>query len=107
MGRRPSLQSELQALIGPRADGKQNVYFQPPESVKLNYPCIVYNETRPSIHRANDKAYEYTQCYEITLIGKDAEWDLPEMLVKHFRHITIERFFVSDNLYHVALTLYY
>ena len=107
MARRLNLQSSLQALVGPRTDGKQNVYYQPPESVKLNYPCIVYKRSRPNITYADNNAYSFTQCYEVTLISKDPDWVLPEEMVKQFVHCSIDRYFVSDNLYHNVLTLYY
>lgn len=107
MASRLSLQSELKSLIGVRADGKQNVYFQPPESVKLNYPCICYKLARPEVRRADNKVYKHTQCYEITVIYKDSENDLPTILLNHFTHIDLNRYFVSDNLYHSVLTLYY
>ena len=84
MASRLSLQSKLQALIGSRQDGKSNVYFQPPESVKLNYPCIVYERAKPNVKHANNKAYQFTQCYKVTLIGKNPEWELPEQFIKTF-----------------------
>lgn len=37
MASRPDLQLLLEELLESR-----NVYFQPPESVKMNYPAIVY-----------------------------------------------------------------
>ena len=37
MANRLDLQALLEDLLGSR-----NVYYQPPESVKMNYPAIVY-----------------------------------------------------------------
>ena len=37
MSNRLDLQAIFEKILGSR-----NVYFQPPESVKLNYPAIVY-----------------------------------------------------------------
>ena len=41
MADRKALQADLEQLIGSR-----NVYYQPPENVKMNYPAIVY-EPKP------------------------------------------------------------
>lgn len=38
MANRLNLHEEFATLLG-----SNNVYFQPPESVKLNYPCIKYS----------------------------------------------------------------
>ena len=59
MGRRLEFQEVLQSLIGIRPDGKKNVYFQPPSSVKMNYPCIVYSLSRISVKKANNKLYGF------------------------------------------------
>lgn len=42
------LQREFQALC-------KNVYFQPPESVKLLYPCIVYKRSAGDTRFADNK----------------------------------------------------
>lgn len=107
MASRLSLQSELQALIGVRTDGKQNVYFQPPESVKLNYPCIVYKKRPASILRADNKPYKYMQGYDVTTITFDPDSDLSKRVICYFEHCRPDRNFVNDNLYHDALVLYY
>ena len=40
MGTRLELQNKLEELLGSR-----HVYFQPPESVKMEYPAIKYSMT--------------------------------------------------------------
>ena len=53
MDSRPNLQTMLEQILGSR-----NVYFQPPESLKLNYPAIVYK--RSNIRNiAKSKLYFY------------------------------------------------
>ena len=39
MDRRLQLHEELCSVLGSR-----NVYFQPPETIKLTYPCIIYSK---------------------------------------------------------------
>ena len=50
--------------------GSDNVYYNPPESLKMNFPCIVYNNSYiESIHADNIKYLDYTT-YKITVISK-------------------------------------
>ena len=107
MADRLTLNAELQEIIGPREDGKRNVHFQPPESVKLVYPCIIYSRDDYDIDRADNSAYKRTQGYEVLVIEKDADSDLTEKLLDHFQMIRVSRYYTSDNLYHTALRLYY
>ena len=54
MDRRLELQSELEKILGSR-----NVYYQPLPSLKLQYPCIVYERNpgdpivcgQPKVHQ--------------------------------------------------------
>ena len=35
--------------------GNNHVYYEPPEDVKIEYPCIVYSMVAPSVTRADNK----------------------------------------------------
>ena len=52
MPSRLELQTLLEEILGSR-----NVYFQPPESVKMNYPAIVYSLDDIENSFANDGVY--------------------------------------------------
>ena len=54
MNRRLELHSKLVQLIG-----NNNVYFQPPASVKMSYPCVVYNIGNGEAKRADNQLYGY------------------------------------------------
>ena len=47
---------ELQAIFEDLR-GSQNVYFQPPESIKLKYPAIVYSRSDIQNEHADDSVY--------------------------------------------------
>lgn len=95
-----SLQAELTSLC-------PNVYFQPPESVKLTYPCIVYKRATGNTRFANNAKYSYKRSYELIVIDRDPDRTLAEKVFMHFTMCREDRSFVSDNLYHNVLTLYY
>lgn len=102
MDKRLQLQSELEEILG-----TENVYFQPPESVKLDYPCIIYSKGTPDIKHADNKCYIFTQCYNVTVIYDDPDMEITKDLLGHFLMCSPGRSFSVDNLYHDTLTLYY
>lgn len=102
MGSRLNLHEELCELNGTR-----NVYFQPPASVKMNYPCIVYSKSNVEVLRADDRLYKGTNRYEVTVIDYDPDSELPDMILEHFQMCSFDSAYVADNLNHFVLTLYY
>lgn len=101
MGPRTSLQAEFEDILG-----SKHVYFQPPESVKLSYPCIVYNRGTERILRSDNGLHKIFHRYNVTLIYRDPDSNLPDKMLEipycsHVRH------YVADNLYHEAYDLYY
>lgn len=99
---RENLQAELERILG-----SEYVYYQPPENVKLSYPCIVYNLDGVSNVRADNEAYLWNKYYQITCISKDPDWDIWERLVRRFEHCGLDRTARIDNLNHWYLTLYW
>jgi len=104
---RIKLQSELQKIIGARSDHKPNVYFQPPENVKLNYPCIIYDRESGETKFAGNMPYNFTKRYNVTIITNDPDSNLVDSLAKAFPMITLNRSFSKDNLNHDTFVLYY
>lgn len=82
-----------------------NVYFQPPESVRLKFPCIIYEKTGAHQTYADDYPYEFDWRYLITVIDADPDSKLPEEVAK-LQKCKLDRHFSSDNLYHTTFTLY-
>ena len=102
MASRLNLHEELCELLGSR-----NVYFQPPESVKLKYPGIVYSLSRVEKFNANDKIYRGMNQYQVTMIDTDPDSEVPVSILTHFPMCSFDRAFTSENLNHFVLTLYY
>ena len=100
MKRRLELHEDLCNVLGTR-----NVYFQPPESVKMQYPAIVYSLKDIESKFANDVAYIVTPGYEATLIVKEPDSEYVDKLLK-LPYSKFDRFFRSDNLNHYRFTLY-
>lgn len=101
MGTRLQLQSELEAILGSR-----NVYFQPPKSLIMEYPAIVYHLAKMDARFANDKKYACLARYQVTTIEVNPDgillMDIFEMpMCSHVRH------FAHDGLNHDIFDLYY
>lgn len=102
MASRLNLHEELCALLGTR-----NVYFNPPESVKLKYPCIVYARDGVYKHNADDSMYKSKNRYTVTVIDEDPDSNLADLILQRYPMCAFDRSFVSKNLCHNVLTLYY
>jgi len=84
-----------------------HVYFQPPESVKLVYPCIVYSRTNIDYKYADDNTYNHRVGYQIIVIDKDPDSTLVSQLIKKYPMTKFDRHYASDNLNHDSFTIYY
>lgn len=102
MASRLKLHEELCGL-----QGNGNVYFNPPETVKLIYRCIVYSKTGVYRAAANNRTYRTMNEYQLVVIDRTPDSTLPDEIMDHFPMCTFVRSYVSDNLYHFVLKLYY
>lgn len=102
MNNRLKLQSKLEEILGSR-----NVYFQPPASVKLSYPCVVYNIGNGDAKRADDKMYLYMNSYTVTFIYKKPNIDIIERVLNEIPMSSVNATYCSDNLNHYVFTIYY
>lgn len=100
--RRIGLDSKLRALLG-----NNNTYFQPPETVKLKYDCIIYSLSGVSTKRADNKNYDNIRKYDLLHIHRDPDKDLIDEIAEAFIYAAFDRRYISDNLYHDAYTIYY
>lgn len=101
MGTRLELHQKLVELLG-----SNHVYFQPPSTVKLVYPCIVYELQTISKWSADDLPYKLSNRYSVMLIDKNPDTTIPTDIAS-LPMCRAERFFTADNLYHYQFELYY
>ena len=101
MASRLNLHEELCKVLGSR-----NVYFQPPESLKLNFPCIIYERVGADQLKADDTNYITKRRYTVTVIDKDPDSIIPEK-VGALQYASYDRTFVSNNMNHDVYKIYY
>ena len=86
--------------------GSRNVYFQPPESISMNYPAIVYSRSRIDNTFADNTVYKQKVSYEITVIDEDPDSEIVKK-VSLIPMCRFDRHFTSNNLNHDTFTIYY
>jgi len=96
-------QSELQTLL---LTITQNVYFQPPATVVMKYPCIVYHRDDIDTKYSNDKPYSNTVRYLVTVIDSNPNSNIIEKMLL-LKLCNFERHYTKDNLNHDVFNLYY
>lgn len=85
--------------------GNNNVYFQPPASVKMKYPAIVFSRKRIDNRHANNGVYLQSFGYEATVIDyePDSEYVIKMSQLPNCKH---DRPYVADGLYHDVFTIF-
>ena len=86
-------------------DGDGHLYFQPPESVRMKYPAIVYQRNRIHNRFADNKVYAQSDEYQVTVVDKDPDSELVRQvsMLSKCRHI---RHYTAANLNHDVFNLY-
>lgn len=98
--RRLILSSKFRELLG-----NNNVYFQPPQSKVMKYPCVRYERVKIPVTRADNGIYLKRYTYSATLIYTDPDSDMPENMLDLFEYISHDRQYVADNLIHDVYTI--
>ena len=99
MAPRLQLQSLLETIT-------EHVYFQPPENLKMQYPCVVYHRDFAETDHADNAPYRHTLRYMVTVIDRNPDSDLPGK-VAELPMCTFNRFFTADNLNHDVYTMFF
>ena len=102
MASRLQLQLELEELLG-----SENVYYQPPENLRMKYPCIRYNLSSGNTRFADNKPYSFDKEYSVTMIGYSVDEDMVKKIAMHFPKSRYDRQYKADNLVHDVFTIFY
>src|SRR5699024_8033641 len=91
MSRRLELHELLKEMFG-----SDNVYYQPPESLKISYPAIIYSKSTINKRMANDSAYNLNTRYEVIVVDKRPDNPVIEELLT-LPYCSYDRHYTSDN----------
>ena len=100
MNTQPKLQSKLVELLG-----SNHVYYQAPESLKMEYPCIRYSRSKPGVRHASNIKYVNKDCYEIIVIDKRPDNGVIQKILD-LPYTSFDRHYVANNLNHDVITIY-
>lgn len=95
--------TDLHALLKSITD---NIYFQPPPTLQMEYPCIVYQRSQIRTEFADNSPYSRTKRYQITVIDLDPDSDIPDK-VGSLQMCSFDRFFTFDKLNHDVFSLFF
>lgn len=101
MDDRLSLHKKLLELLG-----NNNVYYNPPENIKMEYPAIRYSKKNIIKKFANDSKYSQKKSYEIIVIDKLPDNNVIEKILE-LPYSSFDRHYKFDNLNHDVLTIYW
>lgn len=96
---------ELHGLLCDILDST-NAYFQPPSTLKMSYPCIVYSLSTIDIDYADNNMYRNKAKWMLKYISKDPEDPTPMRLLQ-LPLSSFDRFYTADNLNHSVINLYF
>lgn len=101
MADRLELHSVFQELLG-----SSNVYYQPPESIKMQYDAIRYSKKTIDSKYANDRKYLMMDCYEVIVISRLPDNPVIKKILS-LPYCSYDRHYIADNLHHDVLTIYW
>lgn len=86
--------------------GSRNAYYQPPESIKLEYPAIVYSRDDIANEHANNDVYIQSTVYRVVVIDENPDSEIVKKISK-LPMCSYDRNYKSDNLNHDVFVLYF
>jgi predicted component of viral defense system (DUF524 family) len=101
MGTRLELQTIFENILG-----SKNVYFQPPENIKINYPCIIYKRNMEKINFADNNPYNKTKRYSVTIIDRNPDSLIPDK-ISNLPMCSYDRSIKLDGLNQDIYNLYF
>lgn len=99
MGTRIELQRMLETIV-------PNVYYQPPSTISMKYPCIVYSRRSIETDKANNGIHREKRSYSLTVIDRNPDSEIVDKITR-LNYSSYDRSYVSNGLNHDTFILYY
>jgi len=101
MGQRLDLQAIFVGLLG-----SSHVYFQPPPSISLSYPCIIYKRRDEKTAHAGNLPYNRRKQYEVTVVDQNPDSLIAEKIAD-LPLCVYDRRYAADGLNHDVYKLFF
>ena len=102
----PRPRSQLQEILDSLLPEGRRAYFQPPDNLKMDYPCIVYKVSDRKIDHADNSPYAHRRRYQITVIDPDPDSDIPDK-VEALPTASFDRNYAAENLNHDVYNIFF
>ena len=96
---------ELHKIFQQIFENNNNIYYQPPENIKIEYPALIYTKDNINIKYANNRSYIMKDRYMITIIDKKPDNQAIKKIL-NLENTSYNRHYVSNGLNHDVLTIY-
>lgn len=84
----------------------ENCYFEPPDGLEMEYPCITYELSNAKTQYADNNPYITDKRYIVTVIDRDPDSEIRDKVLM-LPKCSFDRAFVSDNLNHYVFTIFF
>ena len=87
----------------------ENVYYDPPTGITMEFPCFRFELNNYDIRRADNKAYAMKPRWAVTYITRDIEEieDVAKEMLDIFQYCNFDTSYRADNLQHAVFNLYF
>lgn len=99
--KRLELHEKLVAILGSR-----NVYYQPPETLKIKYPAIIYKKSQIDTRFADNTRYINHTGYQVTIVDEDPDSEITERMLD-FPLASFSSHYAYGNLNHDVFQIFY
>lgn len=107
MSRRLKLHKTLCNILAcPERGNDCRVYYQPPSTVSMKYPAIVYALNGKEQRHADNRVYLSSDNYSVIVIDSNPDSELVDKIAE----LPMSRFntsYAKDNLNHTVYEIYY
>lgn len=100
MRTRMDLHNKFKELLG-----SEQVYYQPPESLKMQYPAIRYSKADITNIYANNIKYHSHDVFDVVIISKIPDHPVIKKILE-LPYTEFDHHYVSDNLNHDIIRIY-
>lgn len=99
--KRTDLHNVLKSVMGTNA-----VYYQPPPTLLMTYPCIRYELSSGDTKFADNNPYKFEKRYTISLIDENPDSVYLDGIA-NLKKSSFDRHYTTDNLHHFVFTIYF
>lgn len=99
MALRTELQEALEALT-------EHVYFQPPNNIQMQFPCIKYERDGTHSEFADNEPWLHAKRYQVTVIDRNPDSTLPDQ-VEAMPYCKFDRALQAGDLNHWVFNLFF